>query len=448
MSGLGKLFTTALIAFCSLALLVGSLTCFTSVWAQGNDTTPQASATAADPPERAVTPLPNTAAMSATDKITGDGVSALGTLGFADGVLSSGGDFYLQLTGLPPTPANGQYVLWLLSPITDAYPLATFSTSDGARDLTGTTSLNLPLLFTTAQITLEPRTDSSITATVPPTMSARTVLSATPSAEMIERLRPLLALYGETTGDAEGDEEDEEEYGPAPEDVGALAAAQRQVGIAVQHTGFLRNALSEDDIPQARRHAEHIINILDGKNGFMYGDLDRNGLPENPGDGVGVRVYLAAAKAALPDVADLFTATHQIDDSAVAVAATVDTGQALITDMFDKALQIFAADTVTEANRFAGELTLLVDNLDQVVDDAHSRTLGLVTFSFPGPPRAVTLPAPPPTATPTPETGDEAITATVTGPLAPITAALTTRTTPTATVRLRPTATPGARRSA
>ncbi|MEZ4614519.1 MAG: SUMF1/EgtB/PvdO family nonheme iron enzyme [Caldilineaceae bacterium] len=114
--------------------------------------------------------------------------------------------------------------------------------------------------------------------------------------------------------------------------------------------------------------------------------------------------------------------------------------------MFDKALQIFAADTVTEANRFAGELTALVDALNANVDAVHNRTVELVTYPFYGPPQSVSLPAIAVTSTVT-----STLTATRTGSIEP-TGGATATATPTATtavavtrtVRLQPTATPRA----
>ena len=37
---------------------------------------------------------------------------------------------------------------------------------------------------------------------------------------------------------------------------------------------------------------EHVVNILDGETGQFFGDLNLDGQMQNPGDGVGVRVYL------------------------------------------------------------------------------------------------------------------------------------------------------------
>ena len=417
MSQLRNFFAIVCFACCALMLLLVIMAHARPAKAQGGGTTAPATVTTTQNLTRTTPALTVDTRITETRTTTGAPLSPpVGTLRFADGSVA-GGDFHLQVEGLPTAPTGGQYVLWLLSPITEPKALIAFTALTSAVDLTGTTALHLPQLFNGAQITLEP-----LSTALPTAMSDRVVLAARADAALVKQLRPLLFLIDQpgSEGTPEGNDTENDTENDAEVILGSLDAAQAQVDIAVQHTGFLRNALSTEDIPQARRHAEHIINILDGKNGFMYGDLDRNGLPENPGDNVGVRVYLAAAKAALPALTASSTATAETVDD---LLATFDVGQTRITDMFDKALQIFASDTVTEANRFAGELTVLVDELDATVDNAHNRTLELLTLPFYGPPQAVTLPAPTRSVTST------AVTATPTA---------------TSSLRLQPTATPTA----
>lgn len=58
------------------------------------------------------------------------------------------------------------------------------------------------------------------------------------------------------------------------------------------HAGEMQGALHRGSLPAARRHAEHLINLIEGKNGPDYGDADGNGIVEDPGDGTGALVYL------------------------------------------------------------------------------------------------------------------------------------------------------------
>jgi plastocyanin len=58
------------------------------------------------------------------------------------------------------------------------------------------------------------------------------------------------------------------------------------------HAKEMQAALQRNDLTDARRHAEHLINLVEGKHGSDYGDTDGNGNVEDPGDGTGALVYL------------------------------------------------------------------------------------------------------------------------------------------------------------
>ena len=295
-----------------------------------------------------------------------------GRLSFSPNAEAAAGNFHLSLNGLPPAPAGQAYSLWLSAATTSPLTLGTFTVTAGQVDFTGSTAQDLPALYTTASIRLAAAAESSKDTS--PTGAA--ILTATLPTTLAAALRPLLSLAVTTpvsTSNANTDKLTN----------GVLTAAQTQVAIAVKHTGFLRDALSTADIPMARAHSEHIVNILDGENGFLYNDLDRNGRLENPGDGVGVRVYLGAAAEAAATLSNTLTNTDAL--SVTTILPALEKSQSLIDGIFDKALQIFAADTVTEANGFAADLSGLVDQLNVQVNLAHSTALQLVTYPFNGP---------------------------------------------------------------
>ena len=76
---------------------------------------------------------------------------------------------------------------------------------------------------------------------------------------------------------------------------GLLLNAQAQAEMAVNHFSYLQDSLAGDDLVMALTHAEHVINILEGEDGLLFGDNNRDGKTQNPGDGIGVRVYLSRA---------------------------------------------------------------------------------------------------------------------------------------------------------
>lgn len=162
---------------------------------------------------------------------------------------------------------------------------------------------------------------------------------------------------------------------------GVLLVANEQSKIAVEHTGFLQNSLTDTDLPEARRHTEHIVNILDGESGVFFGDLDRDGQPQNPGDGIGVRVYMADALTSAVGILAALEETG-VDDEDLLVAAgqateAINTANDSIAEAFDVALEIFAADTITDALPFADELTKLIVALQADVDRATASAVTL-----------------------------------------------------------------------
>lgn len=336
--------------------------------------------------------MATTAVHAQTTKVASEVRQAVGTLVFSNSTETPAGAFQLTITGLAAPPEGSHYALWLHSAQTPTLALGKVTVTDGQGILQGNTVYNL-LRYDRASISLE--SDQAATAEI----SDQLVLTATRPMTLQQMLAPLLVL---TTSS-------EPEAGASS---GFITAAQQQAAIAVQHTGFLRNALGETDLPQARRHAEHIINILDGKNGFMFGDLDRNGRTENPGDGFGVRSYLDEAHNSALDLVKLteYEATLKAESAkAAAIVSALEAGQAAVSSSFDNALQIFASDTVTEALAHAQDLTSVTDGLLQQVNTAYTLSLQLASYTFFAPVGAPTASATPtktstrtPTATPTP----------------------------------------------
>ncbi|MEM7132456.1 MAG: SUMF1/EgtB/PvdO family nonheme iron enzyme [Chloroflexota bacterium] len=146
-----------------------------------------------------------------------------------------------------------------------------------------------------------------------------------------------------------------------------ILAAQEQLAIANQHVGFLLDALALDDLSQTRLHAEHVINILQGENGSLYGDLDRNGTIQNPGDGIGVRQYLANAEELYGQLISdpmLNDFASQLDE----LLASLTIGQSEIEDATRRTNQIFAADTADEAQSFADDTSAFLVDANEAID--------------------------------------------------------------------------------
>ena len=121
----------------------------------------------------------------------------------------------------------------------------------------------------------------------------------------------------------------------------------------LRHAEFLNEALNDGNLPLEKLHAEHMINLIEGKEGEHYGDLNGNGRVENPGDGFGLlpngpqdgyikgmrdRAQLAAAA---PDAtADIKVHAGHVD---IAGENTLER----VTDIRDRSLSILNARAVS-----------------------------------------------------------------------------------------------------
>lgn len=87
-----------------------------------------------------------------------------------------------------------------------------------------------------------------------------------------------------------------------PKPVPAVAASLVQVREGgenlVGQAGELRAAVRRGDLQTAKGVAERIVNLIEGKSGTHFGDLDKDGSIEDPGDGIGLLNYLQVVKSA------------------------------------------------------------------------------------------------------------------------------------------------------
>jgi len=115
----------------------------------------------------------------------------------------------------------------------------------------------------------------------------------------------------------------------------------------------------------------------------------------------GVRAYLALAHTnalTLATLSALNTVEQAGQENAAAIVTALENVQTLIDSSFDNALQIFASDTVTEANIHARDLTVVIDDLAQQLNTAYQLSLQMGAYTFYAPAAAL---APAPTSTPT-----------------------------------------------
>ena len=228
-------------------------------------------------------------------------------------------------------------------------------------------------------------------------------------------------------------------------DKGFLSGAVEQAQIVAQHAGFLHDELAKNNFAEARRHAEHVVNILEGEGGFTYGDLNRDGQTQNPGDGFGLLVYLRETESLVGAGLGTLDATiippaqlEQVES----MVTTLANDHALAAEAVENTVKVFASDTVTEAQAFADELRMLVGEIRDDVANVYTTTLQLAEYRFYAQPSALVATSTPtkqPTATKPPTaTATKLPTPTATNTVTPT---LTNIATPSATNTVAPTAT-------
>ncbi len=263
----------------------------------------------------------------------------LGVLRFANNADARAGDYVLQLSRIETPPPGFRYDAWLVS-------------EDGANVL----RLGEVPLFNHHAVLSGRHNESLLTA------YDRLVISLERSEEVPQAPGQTLVYSGDLLGNA-GSQIVALLAAEAASGKGAVFGAEEQTLVAQQHRQFSEDSLAAGDLGEARRHAEHVINILDGADGVHYGDLDGDGQIQNPGDDIGVRGHLETTIAVMEqlprDVSlssdQLFYSKRVIANSRNSLAAT--------NEAIEQVLKVFAADTVEEARPFIDEATVLLDGL-------------------------------------------------------------------------------------
>jgi serine/threonine protein kinase len=238
--------------------------------------------------------------------------------------------FLLLLDQVPTAPPGSRYALWGHDPGPDRFDLlATFTTSNGLVHLDGQSELGILEEYGRIAITLE---TAELSEQSRP--GGEIVMSGSFDPELVELVLDLTTAASF------------QEKGP-------LFGAVEQTGLAVQHADFMRQALANDDLVEARMHAEHVVNILDGTEGEFFGDVDGDGQVQNPGDGVGVRTYLQQLMAEMEAAVSLIDRPHNQEFYAELVSQNAENGLRLTDAAISEALRLVAADTVAEATPIA-----------------------------------------------------------------------------------------------
>jgi plastocyanin len=333
--------------------------------------------------------------------------------GRSDGVL-------LSIDGLPPLAGDSVYAAWLRGADGSLF-LGTLdapsSTAGASVSFAAPDHANLAAEFDTAIVARVPKGaaetaspgDAVVTGTLPPVA--------------LVHLREVLVGADDT-----------------PDQVALAIGLRQESDKVLQHAQFLQDAVDESNLANVLFHAEHLVNMIEGKAGEHFGDLNGNGIVENPGDGFGLLEngtqsgYINGIQAGARLAAAAPDATDSIKLHAGHVQIAADNTRGRVTSIRDLALQVSkvrrAADARENAQRILALAHQMIDGVDLHGDEQISPVpgeggvltayqhaqlmagieLGPATAAKPAPTPAATLvaalvstlvPTPAPTAAPT-----------------------------------------------
>ncbi|MCA9921074.1 MAG: hypothetical protein KC421_01815, partial [Anaerolineales bacterium] len=251
--------------------------------------------------------------------------TVVGLVSFFDSVAPSDSVAVL-LTGIAAPTGGATYEAWL----TDSQTSTVFTLGQVQPDANGRISLqytdadgrNLMGLYDGFQLTQEPQFDDN------PTPG-----TAVYSGQQVAAALSLIRTITVAGGDA-----------PTAYGLGARLQAEE----LLRHAEFVQTAYDLLSIADAQRHAEHIINLLEGENGAHFGDLDGVHGTQNPGDGFGIIPYVTQMQETAVSAANAPDATNAIQIHSTHVVLATDNALAWAAQIQDAALQIVDAATVGE----------------------------------------------------------------------------------------------------
>ncbi|MCL4858165.1 MAG: fibronectin type III domain-containing protein [Caldilineaceae bacterium] len=154
-----------------------------------------------------------------------------------------------------------------------------------------------------------------------------------------------------------------------PDETGFAVGLMRQAQLVYAHAGFAKAAADGNNLPDAKLHVEHVLNILYGESDPRFGDHDEDGFPENPGDGYGLLRYSQSLSQTLQQAADSADATDNIRTRVAEVQTTLgnigdpSTNSAWVDTLIARAEDILNATTAAGAQTPANQLVTAADRL-------------------------------------------------------------------------------------
>lgn len=243
-----------------------------------------------------------------------------------------------QINDVSPAPTGFAYQAWLVGPDIAPLSLGLVSPVDGQLAIAYQDPQGSSLLSTYSGIwiSLEPDPDPD-----PATAGEKVYTASVPDQ---------LTAYAQLVTEVDG---------PGPLTTELLDGMVHQALTYTSHRDLSASSIDDGNLAGGKQHAEHVINILEGKSGSDYGDWNGDGRIENPGDDVGLIPYLELLSDLVVDIHD----NPAADDASLQAA---DQLNQQIQDELDQAqaardlaTRVASADTLEEVQPLASEMTAL-----------------------------------------------------------------------------------------
>lgn len=262
----------------------------------------------------------------------------------------------IDLFNIPPAPAGSQYEAWLIGNNGEfRLSVGVLSVEANGRiseEYVSPIGENLFANYDSFLLTLEsdddpePSADIRFSVVIPP--QARSALNE-------------LFVAGRDT----------------PAGVGYLVGLRQQAYIVQNHLSLSDLESDVDNLSGIRRHAEHLVNALQGLHGANFGDVDGDGRVLNPGDGYGILSPVNAADglgyidqviASASAAMEAEDATEQIQFHAGHVVISANNTKVIAQELSTLATELAQASDLDQAHALLDELVPLADQLLNGVD--------------------------------------------------------------------------------
>ena len=154
-----------------------------------------------------------------------------------------------------------------------------------------------------------------------------------------------------------------------------------QVGVISQHMGYQLDTLDKQNLAGIQLHAEHLVNIVEGNQGAHYGDLNRDGTIQNPGDGFGLlengsqKGYLTGMQQHATLAAQAADATENIKQHAEKVGIATENIKGWALELSQREQEIAQATSLAEAAPLIQKAAGLVDEIVKGHDANGNETI-------------------------------------------------------------------------